>query len=191
MRLPKRSVDELLVACFVIVVLTGAFLAFFHTPSDQASHDGAQVIYDGSYEPLRGVMMDEAYASALQLSFDVTGGVLMRLLHQWSSVLLLAGIVVRTALSGAFLRWLPGIALLGLGALNTVIGFTLADERFAEKTTGGVPALWRYGAHLLLALAVAAAAVLGWRRAGGRRPRALYVVVICLGLVPLLLLGLS
>ncbi|MER5421116.1 hypothetical protein [Streptosporangium roseum] len=44
-----------------------------------------------------------------------------------------------------------------------------------------VPIPWWYGAHLLLALVVAAAPVVAWR-AGVPRPRVLHSVVICLNL---------
>ena len=42
---------ELALYCFVVLVLTGVYLTFFFDPSP------AQVVYDGSYEPLRGVEM--------------------------------------------------------------------------------------------------------------------------------------
>src|SRR6478752_977 len=70
MRLYKTLMSEMLVYCFVVVLLSGAFLAFFYTPSDR-------VIYDGSYEPLRGVEMSAAYAAALTTRFEVRGGLLM------------------------------------------------------------------------------------------------------------------
>ncbi|ACZ87823.1 DUF4405 domain-containing protein [Streptosporangium roseum] len=113
MRIEKTLVNAMLVCCSVIVLLTGAFLAFFYTPS-------GRVVYDGPYGPLPGIEMSGAYASALQLSFEVRGGLFIRQLHQWSSLIFLMGIVLRTILSRAFLQALPGIALLGLGALNEI-----------------------------------------------------------------------
>jgi ubiquinol-cytochrome c reductase cytochrome b subunit len=46
-----------------------------------------EVIYEGSYAPLRGVEMSAAYDSALALSFDVRGGLFMRQLHHWAALL--------------------------------------------------------------------------------------------------------
>ncbi|WP_049562742.1 hypothetical protein [Nonomuraea sp. SBT364] len=48
MRVYKTLMSELLVHCFVVVLLTGAaFLAFFYPPGDRMT-------YWGTYEPLRG-----------------------------------------------------------------------------------------------------------------------------------------
>ncbi|MEU8385295.1 ubiquinol-cytochrome c reductase cytochrome b subunit, partial [Streptosporangium sp. NPDC048865] len=44
---------------FVILLLTGTFLTFFFKPVME------EVVYNGSYWPLRGVSMSEAYASTL------------------------------------------------------------------------------------------------------------------------------
>ncbi|MEO3859962.1 hypothetical protein [Acrocarpospora sp. B8E8] len=53
----RQLVGEMLVCCFVVVLLTGGFLAFFYTPSSQ------MVLYDGAYEQLRAVPMSAAYNS--------------------------------------------------------------------------------------------------------------------------------
>ena len=45
-----------------------------------------EVIYHGSYAPLHGVRMSEAYASTLDISFDVRGGLLMRQIHHWAAL---------------------------------------------------------------------------------------------------------
>ncbi|MGN9845289.1 hypothetical protein ACTMTI_44930 [Nonomuraea sp. H19] len=57
----RQLVGEMLIYCFVVVLLTGGFLAFFYTP------DGQTVSYGGSYEPLRGVPMSAAYDSVLRI----------------------------------------------------------------------------------------------------------------------------
>ncbi|MGW5681596.1 hypothetical protein [Nonomuraea sp. NPDC003754] len=175
MRLQKTLVDEMLVYSFMIVLLTGAFLAFFYTP-------GERVIYDGSFAPLLGIEMSGAYASTLRLSFDVRGGLFMRHLHQWASLIFLVGIVLRALLSRTLRQMPPGVALLGLAALNLVVGYALTDDLYAGRIVGGLPIAWWYGAHLLLALVVASALVLAWRRTGVQRPRVLSFVVICLNL---------
>jgi hypothetical protein len=38
----------------------------------------AEVTYEGSYAPLRGLEMSRAYASTLEISFDVRGGFRLR-----------------------------------------------------------------------------------------------------------------
>ncbi|MFD1931118.1 hypothetical protein ACFSKW_06455 [Nonomuraea mangrovi] len=87
MRLYKTLMSEMLVYCFVVVVLTGAFLAFFYPSS-------GQTFYDGPYEPLRGAEVSAAYAAEVEIAFEAPGGRLMRQLHQWSSLLFLVGIVL-------------------------------------------------------------------------------------------------
>ena len=59
---------EIALYSFVILVLTGTFLTFFFTPSSK------EIVYQGSYAPLRGTRMSEAYASVLKISFDVLEG---------------------------------------------------------------------------------------------------------------------
>src|SRR3954463_11088263 len=79
---------EIALYSFVILLLTGVYLTlFFHASSET-------VIYHGSYSPLRGVEMTDAYASTLHLSFDVRGGLLMRQIHHWAALLFVMSIVV-------------------------------------------------------------------------------------------------
>src|SRR5215203_1677289 len=58
---------EIALWSFVILLLTGVFLSLWFKPSM------AEVEYAGSYAQLRGIHMSEAYASSLELSFDVRG----------------------------------------------------------------------------------------------------------------------
>ncbi|MFC7716131.1 cytochrome b [Nonomuraea recticatena] len=121
---------EIALYAFVIVLLTGVFLTFFFKPSM------TEVVYDGSYVPLRGVAMSEAYASSLEISFDVRGGLLMRQLHHWSTLVFLAAICVhmlRNFFTGAFrkprdLNWLIGVLLFTLVLLNGLFGYSLPDD---------------------------------------------------------------
>ena len=78
---------EVALYCFVILVLTGIYLSFFFTPSTSV------VTYDGSYGPLRGVEMSEAYESAIRISFDVRAGMVMRQIHHWAALVFVAAIV--------------------------------------------------------------------------------------------------
>src|ERR1044072_6768004 len=66
---------EIALFSFIILLLTGTFLALFFDPSMQ------EVAYDGAYPALRGVEMSAAYESALHISFDVRGGLIMRQMH--------------------------------------------------------------------------------------------------------------
>ena len=47
----------------------------------------SEVVYNGPYDPLRGVHMSRAFESTLELSFEVRGGLFMRQLHHWSALL--------------------------------------------------------------------------------------------------------
>ncbi|GAA3530791.1 hypothetical protein GCM10022419_007270 [Nonomuraea rosea] len=147
----------LLVACLGIVLVTGAYLTFFYSPADNP-------IYDGPYEPLRGVEMSAAYASELKLTFETPGGLLVRALHQWSGLAFLLVAVFRLILIRRFLPALPVLALLGLGALNVVVGLVTTGAVPARETFEEVPTIWWYSVHLLLALTTAGALMVAWRQ---------------------------
>src|SRR6185312_12937190 len=110
---------EIALYSFVILLLTGVYLTFFFHASTQV------VTYHGSYGPLRGVQMTDAYASTLHLSFDVRGGLLMRQIHHWAALLFVLSIIThlcRVFFTGAFrkprtLNWFIGTALLILAIL--------------------------------------------------------------------------
>src|SRR6201747_19702 len=90
---------EIALWSFVVLLLTGTFLTLWFKPSM------GEVVYNGSYDQLRGVNISEAYASSLYLSFDVRGGLLMRQIHHWSAMLFIAAMFVhmmRVYFTGAF-----------------------------------------------------------------------------------------
>ena len=90
---------EIALYSFVILLLSGTYLTFWFDPSQR------EVIYEGSYAPLQGIEMSAAYASALDISFEVRGGLLMRQIHHWSALIFMAAIVVhlmRVYFTGAF-----------------------------------------------------------------------------------------
>ena len=95
-----------------------------------------EVVYDGSYTPLRGVHMSAAYASSLDISFDVRGGLVMRQMHHWAALLFMAAIVVhmlRIFFTGAFrkpreLNWIIGSLLFWIGFLDGFTGYSLPDD---------------------------------------------------------------
>ncbi|WP_346622975.1 cytochrome bc complex cytochrome b subunit [Blastococcus montanus] len=121
---------EIALYCFIILLLSGTYLTFFF----QASM--TEVVYDGSYDPLRGLDMSIAYASALDISFDVRGGLFMRQLHHWAALLFVAAIAVhllRIFFTGAFRRpresnWLIGVLILILALLEGFSGYSLPDD---------------------------------------------------------------
>ncbi len=126
-------IGELALYSFVVLLATGVYLTFFFSPSQE------EVIYTGSYEPLQGVEMTEAYRSALDLSFDVRAGLVMRQIHHWAALLFLAAIVVhlmRVFFTGAFrrpreLNWMIGVTLLILGIFNGFAGYSLLDDQLS------------------------------------------------------------
>ncbi len=121
---------EIALYSFVILLLTGTFLTLFFKPSM------TDVIYHGSYTKLDGVRMSEAYASTLNISFDVRGGLLMRQIHHWASLLFLAAIMahlLRIFFTGAFrkpreINWLIGVTLFALAIVEGYLGYSLPDD---------------------------------------------------------------
>jgi ubiquinol-cytochrome c reductase cytochrome b subunit len=144
---------EIALWSFVVLLLTGVFLSLWFKPSM------GEVIYDGSYEQLRGLHMSEAYASTLDISFDVRGGLLMRQMHHWAAMLFIAAMFVhlmRVFFTGAFrkpreLNWMIGGLLLLLGILEGFAGYSLPDDllsgtglRIADGLVKATPVVGTY-----------------------------------------------
>ncbi len=144
---------EIALWSFVILLLTGIFLSLWFKPSM------GEVVYNGSYDQLRGIEMSEAYASTLQISFDVRAGLLMRQMHHWAAMLFIAAMLVhmmRVFLTGAFrkpreLNWIIGGVLLLLGILEGFAGYSLPDDllsgtglRIADGLLKATPVLGSY-----------------------------------------------
>jgi ubiquinol-cytochrome c reductase cytochrome b subunit len=121
---------EIALWAFVVQLLTGTFLALFYDPSMQ------ETVYDGSYTALSGVEMSRAYASTLDISFDVRGGLLIRQMHHWGALLFIAAIVVHMArhfFTGSFrkpreINWIIGVLLFWLAFLMGFTGYSLPDD---------------------------------------------------------------
>ncbi len=121
---------EIALYSFIILILTGIFLTLWFKPSM------AEIEYQGSYSLLKGLHMSEAYASTLDISFDVRGGLLMRQIHHWAAVLFIAAMMVhllRIFFTGAFrkpreLNWVIGFTMLFLGIIEGFIGYGLPDD---------------------------------------------------------------
>jgi ubiquinol-cytochrome c reductase cytochrome b subunit len=121
---------EIALYSFVVLLLSGTYLTFFFDASMR------EVVYEGTYAPLRGMEMSAAYESTLYLSFDVRGGLFMRQLHHWAALLFVASIVIhllRIFFTGAFRRpretnWFIGIALLVLSFAMGFTGYSMPDD---------------------------------------------------------------
>ncbi|GAA0932159.1 ubiquinol-cytochrome c reductase cytochrome b subunit [Nonomuraea longicatena] len=121
---------EIALYSFIILLLTGTFLTFWYKPGME------HVVYNGPYEPLKGVIISQAYASSLEISFEVRGGLLMRQMHHWAALLFVAGMMVhmlRVFFTGAYrkpreLNWLIGVLLLMLALAEGLTGYSLPDD---------------------------------------------------------------
>ncbi|MER5750527.1 ubiquinol-cytochrome c reductase cytochrome b subunit [Streptomyces sp. NPDC002088] len=121
---------ELALYSLIVLLLTGVWLTFFFEPEMR------EVVYDGSYVPLRGILMSAAFDSTLHISFDVRGGLLIRQLHHWAALVFVAAIgvhLLRIFFTGAFRRpremnWVIGVTLLTLALAEGFAGYSLPDD---------------------------------------------------------------
>jgi len=141
---------EVALYSFVIILITGTFLTFFF----QASM--AEVTYNGSYGPLKGLEMSAAMQSALNISFEVRGGLLIRQVHHWAALLFVASIMLhmlRIFFTGAFrkpreLNWTIGFVLWVLAMAEGFTGYSLPDDllsgnglRIIDGMVKGIPVI--------------------------------------------------
>lgn len=144
---------EIALWSFVVIILTGVYLTLFFHPSMN------EVVYDGSYVPMQGVRMTEAYASTLDISFDVRGGLLIRQIHHWGALIFVAAMFVhmmRVFFTGAFrkpreINWVFGFLLFFLALLTGLTGYSLPDDllsgtgvRFAQGAILAIPIVGTY-----------------------------------------------
>ena len=121
---------EIAMYSFIVLLLTGVWLTLFFDPSMQ------EVTYNGVYQPLRGVGMSRAYETALDISFEIRGGLFVRQVHHWAALLFAASIMVHLArifFTGAFRRpreanWVIGSLLLILAMFEGFFGYSLPDD---------------------------------------------------------------
>jgi quinol---cytochrome-c reductase cytochrome b subunit len=121
---------EVALYAFVILVATGVYLTLFYT-------DGTtDVVYHGSYVPLQGQHMTEAYRSVVNISFSVKAGLLIRQTHHWAADVFVAAItlhMLRVFFTGAYRKpreltyWL-GLTMLLAALLEGYLGYSLADD---------------------------------------------------------------
>ncbi|WP_432120344.1 cytochrome bc1 complex cytochrome b subunit [Streptomyces sp. S1] len=144
---------EICLYSFIIIILTGVYLTMFFHPSMN------EVEYTGSYVPLQGQLMSEAFNSTMHISFEVRGGLLIRQIHHWAALIFLAGMFVhmmRVFFTGAFrkpreINWLFGFLLFFLGMFTGFTGYSLPDDllsgtgvRFMQGAILSVPIVGTY-----------------------------------------------
>jgi ubiquinol-cytochrome c reductase cytochrome b subunit len=149
---------EIAMFSLIILLLTGTFLTFWFVPS------AGRVIYNGSYVPLKGIPMSEAFKSTVDISFDVRGGLIMRQIHHWAALLFTVSITVhmfRVFFTGAFrkpreINWVIGTILSLLAINEGFTGYSLPDDllsgtglRAAEGFMQSVPILGSYLAYFI------------------------------------------
>src|SRR5689334_6012258 len=121
---------------FVVVCVGGLVLMAPYEPSLDP------VAYDGPYAPLRGVTISRALDSTLAISFEMRAGLLVRQVHHWASLLMVAAIMLhllRLFFTGGFRRprrtsWLVvfTLFLVMLGAALT--GTSLPDDMLSGSS---------------------------------------------------------
>ena len=178
---------EIALYSFIVLLITGVFLTIWFKPSMAETH------YHGSYELLKGVAMSAAYASTLDISFEVRGGLFVRQIHHWSALLFVAATMLhmlRIFFTGAFrkpreLNWVIGFVLLLLACIEGFTGYSLPDDllsgnglRFVDGLIRSIPIIGTWAEFF----------VFGGEFPGGLIISRLYMVHILL--VPGLLLGL-
>ncbi len=149
---------EVALYSFVVLLISGTFLTMFFVPSMD------EVVYEGIYEPFQGLEMSRAYASTLDISFEVKGGLLFRQMHHWAALLFMVAIFVhmfRVFFTGAFrkpreLNWLVGFSLMVLGMAAGFSGYSLPDDvlsgnglRIADGLAKSIPIVGTYISMLL------------------------------------------
>ena len=123
-------VGEIALYCFIVLVLTGTYLSFFFSPSAK------EVVYTGSYVPLQGLHMSDAFSSTVRISFDVRAGLVFRQMHHWAALIFAGAILVhlcRVFFTAAFrrpreLNWVIGVTLFVLVMFNGFSGYSLPDD---------------------------------------------------------------
>jgi ubiquinol-cytochrome c reductase cytochrome b subunit len=121
---------EIALYSFIVLLVSGVYLTLFFDPSM------TEVTYNGVYQPLRGVVVSRAYESALDISFEVRGGLFIRQVHHWAALMFAAAIMVHLArvfFTGAFRRpreanWIIGSLLLILAMFEGYFGYSLPDD---------------------------------------------------------------
>jgi ubiquinol-cytochrome c reductase cytochrome b subunit len=121
---------EVALYAFIVLVGTGVYLTLFFEPSL------AKTVYHGQYVPLQGREVSHAYKSAVDLSFSVKAGLLMRQTHHWAANVVVVAVVLhllRIFFTGAFrkpreLTYLIGLVMLFTALLEGYLGYSMVDD---------------------------------------------------------------
>jgi ubiquinol-cytochrome c reductase cytochrome b subunit len=121
---------EVAMYSFLVLLLSGVYLTLFFDASM------GETVYQGVFDKLRGVPMSRAFASTLDISFEVRGGLLIRQIHHWAALLFIASMMLhmmRVFFTGAFrnpreANWVIGVLLLVLGMAEGFLGYSLPDD---------------------------------------------------------------
>lgn len=181
---------EVALFSFVVLIVTGVYLALFYRASSVPS------VYAGSYAPMRGRPLPEAFVSVMTLSLDVPFGLVVRRMHHWAAHLFIASLLLHAArvfFTGAFRRpreltWWLGLAMFAQALVSGFTGYAIpfdlrggASIRMALTTLQSIP--WVGGWLSVLAF--------GEEFPGSLILGRLYLVHVLLGpaLIALILLG--
>jgi ubiquinol-cytochrome c reductase cytochrome b subunit len=150
---------EIALFSFVALIISGIFLTMFFEPSMALTH------YHGEHPASQaGQTMSVAYASTVEMSFEVRGGLLMRQVHHWSALIFMASIVVhmmRVFFTGAFrkpreLNWIVGFTLLILGLAAGFSGYSLPDDvlsgnglRITDGVVKSIPVIGSFMSYMI------------------------------------------
>ncbi len=149
---------EIAMYSMIICLVTGVFLTFWFVPST------GETVYNGSFVPLKGVEVSQAYASTLDISFDVRGGLIIRQIHHWAALIFIVGLSVhmfRVFFTGAFrkpreINWVIGTLLSLLAIVEGFAGYSLPDDllsgtglRVMEAFVQSTPVIGSYMAFFI------------------------------------------
>jgi len=169
---------EIALFCFVLLIITGVFLALMYEPSTRP------IEFEEGHAPA-------AYVSVVEID-RAPFGFVIRQVHHWAAHVMIAAVILhmlRVFFTGAYknpreINWLVGLLLLGLTVTAAFVGYVLPFDQFSVTATKigygiarSIPWVGPYLADLVFA---------GKFPSEGSIPRfyALHVM-----LLPLLLLG--
>src|SRR4051794_20075741 len=115
---------------FIVLVGTGIYLTLFFEPSL------GKTIYHGTYAPLDGMQVSQAYKSVVDISYERNAGLLFRQTHHWAADVFLAAMIlhlIRIFFTGAFRRpraliWTIGLLMLFTSLLEGYLGYSMVDD---------------------------------------------------------------
>ena len=118
-----------------------------------------EVVYNGTYTPLNGIEMSEAYKSTLDIRSTSAVACSCAPVHHWGAMLFIASMTIhmmRVFFTGAFrkpreINWTIGVLLLTMGFVEGFAGYSLPDDllsgtglRIAEGIMLSIPVVGTY-----------------------------------------------